>query len=120
MLSQQVKKNIAIGHQAGFSTTGNENIFIGHTAGYNETGSDKLYIDNSNTTTPLIYGDFNDDQITINGDFTVTGQYNISSFNTAPTSSTDTGTLGEIRITADYIYICTATNTWKQVAISTW
>ena len=112
------QKNIAIGHKAGYSTTGNENIFIGHTAGYYETGSDKLYIDNSNTTTPLIYGDFNDDQITINGDFTVTGQYNISSLNTAPTSSTATGTLGEIRITSDYIYICTATNTWVRTQLT--
>lgn len=45
---------------------------------------------------------------------------NLTALNTAPTSATDTGVEGEIRITADYIYICTATDTWKRVAISTW
>ncbi len=37
-----------------------------------------------------------------------------------PSSATDTGTAGEIAWDADYIYICTATDTWKRVAISTW
>ena len=44
----------------------------------------------------------------------------LTTFNTAPSSSSDTGTAGEIRFTTDYIYICTATDTWKRVAISTW
>jgi hypothetical protein len=47
-------------------------------------------------------------------------QYRLSALNTAPSSASDTGTLGEIRIDANYIYICTSTNTWKRVAIATW
>ena len=47
-------------------------------------------------------------------------QFKLSALNTAPSSANDTGTLGEIRIDANYIYICTATNTWKRVAIATW
>lgn len=47
-------------------------------------------------------------------------QYKLSALNTAPSSAGDTGTLGEIRIDATHIYICTATNTWKRVAIATW
>lgn len=39
---------------------------------------------------------------------------------TAPASATATGTAGDIRYDADYIYICTATNTWKRAAIATW
>jgi len=39
---------------------------------------------------------------------------------TAPASASDTGELGEVRIDADYIYVCTATDTWKRVAITTW
>jgi hypothetical protein len=39
---------------------------------------------------------------------------------TAPASATDTGTAGDIRYDANYIYICTATNTWKRAAIATW
>jgi hypothetical protein len=37
-----------------------------------------------------------------------------------PASAADTGTAGEICWDADYIYVCTATNTWKRTAISTW
>ena len=47
-------------------------------------------------------------------------QFRLSALNTVPVSSTATGTTGEIRIDANYIYICTATNTWKRVAIATW
>jgi hypothetical protein len=37
-----------------------------------------------------------------------------------PASATATGTDGEICWDANYIYVCTATNTWKRTAISTW
>lgn len=37
-----------------------------------------------------------------------------------PASATDTGTAGEICWDANYIYVCTATNTWKRTALSTW
>jgi hypothetical protein len=37
-----------------------------------------------------------------------------------PASAADTGTAGEVCWDADYIYVCTATNTWKRTAISTW
>lgn len=39
---------------------------------------------------------------------------------TAPASASATGTVGEVRFGASYIYVCTATNTWKRVAIATW
>ena len=37
-----------------------------------------------------------------------------------PSSASDTGTTGTIAWDSSYIYICTATDTWKRVAISTW
>jgi hypothetical protein len=37
-----------------------------------------------------------------------------------PASATATGTTGEICWDASYIYVCTATNTWKRTAIATW
>jgi hypothetical protein len=37
-----------------------------------------------------------------------------------PATSGATGTTGEIAWDADYIYVCTATNTWKRTAIATW
>jgi hypothetical protein len=60
-------KNTFIGNLAGYNNIGSNNVFIGYSAGYNETGSNKLYIDNSNTATPLIYGDFATDLLTVNG-----------------------------------------------------
>jgi hypothetical protein len=37
-----------------------------------------------------------------------------------PASATATGTTGQIAWDASYIYVCTATNTWKRAALSTW
>lgn len=37
-----------------------------------------------------------------------------------PASATATGTTGTIVWDANYVYVCTATNTWKRTAISTW
>jgi hypothetical protein len=39
---------------------------------------------------------------------------------TAPATTGATGTAGDVRYDSDYIYICTAANTWKRVAIATW
>lgn len=59
--------NVAIGKNAGFNSTGNNNIFIGGSAGANETGNDKLYIHNSDSSEPLIYGDFSQKNLAVNG-----------------------------------------------------
>jgi len=37
-----------------------------------------------------------------------------------PASATATGAAGEICWDANYIYVCTAANTWKRAALSTW
>ena len=37
-----------------------------------------------------------------------------------PASASATGATGEICWDANYIYVCTATNTWKRSALSTW
>jgi len=60
--------NTFIGMSAGHSNqTGSGNVFIGRRAGLNETASDRLYIDNSGTNSPLIWGDFANDRLVING-----------------------------------------------------
>jgi len=60
--------NVAIGRSAGqTNSTGSGNIFIGCQAGYYETGSNKLYIANTDTTTPLIYGEFDNEILNVNG-----------------------------------------------------
>ena len=60
---------VAVGYQAGTAlTTGGSNILIGYQAGSTlTTESNKLYIENSNSTTPLIYGEFDNDILRVNG-----------------------------------------------------
>ncbi|MCF8347331.1 MAG: hypothetical protein K9G61_00840 [Bacteroidales bacterium] len=59
--NQTGSNNTILGFMAGYAGSANSksgNIFLGYQAGYFETGNNKLYIQNSNTTNPLIYGDF--------------------------------------------------------------
>tara|TARA_R110000868_G_scaffold41509_4_gene141815 strand:- start:4237 stop:6690 length:2454 start_codon:yes stop_codon:yes gene_type:complete len=49
---------------------------------------------------------------TIDADLVIPGE--------TPASATAAGTAGQIAWDVNYIYICTATNTWKRVAIGTW
>ena len=65
--------NTTLGRAAGYNNeTGSANVFIGYQAGYNETGSNKLYIDNSNTDTPLVYGEFDNNLVKIHGELQMT------------------------------------------------
>ncbi len=62
-------ENVCLGNMAGQDITGNGNICIGYQAAVGQIAiSNRLYIDNSNTATPLIYGEFDNDLIKINGD----------------------------------------------------
>ena len=54
----------------------------------------------------------------INGSLEVTS--NLRTATQTPASASATGSTGTIAWDASYIYICTATDTWKRVAISTW
>ena len=40
--------------------------------------------------------------------------------NATPSSASDTGVKGQIAWDNNYIYICSATDTWLRVAIATW
>ncbi len=79
--------NVFMGYQSGFShasgagnvylgsgsgrncTNGDYNVFIGKNAGYSASGSNLLIIESdiSTTNVPLIYGDFTNDRLVING-----------------------------------------------------
>ena len=59
--------NITIGYKAGHENiTGSTNIFLGTCAGYNETNSNRLYIA-SGATRPLIYGEFDNRKLIVDG-----------------------------------------------------
>lgn len=59
--------NTFIGFQSGRNCTGANNILIGTRAGFAETKSNVLIIENSDSSTPLIYGEFDNDKVQING-----------------------------------------------------
>ncbi len=63
--------NTFVGFSAGSSNqTGASNIFIGNQAGQAETGSFRLYIDITNTASPLLWGDFQNRRVVVNGNST--------------------------------------------------
>ncbi len=72
--NQEGSKNTIIGFMAGTKGALNSksgNVFIGYKAGFNEVSDNKLYIENSNSNTPLIYGDFETDLTTVYGNLGV-------------------------------------------------
>tara|TARA_R110001592_G_scaffold50498_1_gene156080 strand:+ start:2606 stop:3223 length:618 start_codon:yes stop_codon:yes gene_type:complete len=56
----------------------------------------------------------------LNGELGWTDPASKVNLGTAPASATSAGEAGDVVWTADYIYVCTATDTWKRVAIATW
>lgn len=90
-------QNTIIGHEAGESNTGSNNVFLGYRAGQTsssssgnvflgyragqgETDGNRLYIENSSSSSPLIYGEFDNDLVQINGKLSTT--QDIEVFNT--------------------------------------
>lgn len=55
-----------------------------------------------------------------NGDFQVNNGKAILATANTPASASATGTAGTVCWDANFIYVCTAANTWKRVAIATW
>lgn len=83
--------NVAIGYQSGYRANSG-NVFIGYRSGFFETGSNKLYIDNSDTNTPLIGGDFSSNSLTLNGQVSANGFFQIN----GDFSIEDSGTTNDI------------------------
>ena len=139
--------NTANGHYSLYSnTTGQQNTALGRNSGRyiadgttgRTTGNNGLYLGYNS----MASADGTDNEIVIgygaigNGSNTVTignssitdnyfkgkvhaDQYKLSDLNTAPSSSTDKGVKGEIRVTADAIYICIDTDTWVKTNLIT-
>jgi len=100
-------KNTYLGASAGRVSGGSGNVFIGYNAGYNETGSNKLYIDNSLTPLPLIYGDFQDNYVIINGgETTVSSVSDLSDYALYVTKGilTEKVKVAKVEDWADYVF----------------
>lgn len=92
-------QNTVIGAGAGATLVGaNGNTLIGYQAGANETGSNKLYISNSSDATPLIYGDFGSDALTINGSLTIS---TFSSAGIVKNNASGVLSSGQVSLTSD-------------------
>lgn len=80
------KENVMVGSYAGFFNKTNGNVFLGFQAGMNSDADNQLYISNSDTDSlnSLIYGQFDNEYLRINGELNVDGLYSMP--NTAPTS----------------------------------
>ncbi len=77
-------QNTIIGATAGYGSSGSGNVLIGFNAGLNITASNRLFIDNSATSTPLIYGEFNNDLAKINGELQVRDELSFGDGNYYP------------------------------------
>jgi len=64
-------KNVLIGSRAGVDACGSNNIFIGYQAGENFSTSNSLIIHNSSSGIPLIYGEFDNQLVAVNGKLAV-------------------------------------------------
>jgi len=110
------------------NNTGANNTAVGH----NTSSSDPFAFTNTtalgynvqpNASNQVMLGDTNVTDVYLAEDGTATaniGKIQLAALNTAPSSAAATGTLGEVRWDASYMYVCTATNTWKRSAIATW
>ncbi|MCD4681805.1 MAG: hypothetical protein K8R86_00870, partial [Bacteroidales bacterium] len=78
LFNEEGSNNTIIGFQAGRGTSLHNksgNVFLGYQAGYNDTTDNKLYIENSQSPTPLIYGDFSSNLLRVNGTFDINDAY---------------------------------------------
>ena len=60
-----IQNSVAVGYQANYSGSGNS-VMLGNQAGFSELNRNRLYIANTNTTSPLIGGDFFSGSVGIN------------------------------------------------------
>ena len=115
--------NTFIGAETKALADGDTNeIVIGNSA--TGIGSNSVVLGNDDITKTVLKGNVGigttspSEKLDVNGKIKAT-QYKLSDLNTAPSSSSDTGTKGEIRVTADAIYICSATDTWVKTDLAT-
>ncbi|NNF36062.1 MAG: tail fiber domain-containing protein [Saprospiraceae bacterium] len=75
------KKNVIIGHAAGLGVTGDSfdsSVMIGYEAGKNNIDDNRLYIENSSDSSPLIYGEFDNNLVKVHGEFKSTNSIEVT------------------------------------------
>jgi hypothetical protein len=93
--------NVIVGATAGSKIVGGSgNVILGSSAGPTGNVSNALYIDNTETDSPLIYGNFSTDQLTLNGHVEVAIGTTTS---TVPFSILGTGIQGAANVENAYL-----------------
>ncbi|HLP63244.1 tail fiber domain-containing protein [Flavobacterium sp.] len=64
-------QNVYLGYASGRSSAGTGNVLIGNQSGENLAASNRLFIENTNSNLPLIYGEFDNDVVKVNGEFRI-------------------------------------------------
>ena len=78
-----------------------------------DSDDDALYYFDGTNDLEILKASASGDVILSTGNFIVSNA-------TTPASATANGTTGTIAWDADFIYVCTATDTWKRAALTTW
>jgi hypothetical protein len=97
--------NVYIGMGAGYNNSGTEggNVFVGYYAGETLSSQDnRLAISNRNPTTPLIYGEFDNRRVAING---TTTNGNTFYVNGSASGSQPWGNTSDMRLKTDILAI---------------
>ena len=114
--SSNGSKNVIIGSAVAKNIRGSKNIIIGYKAAYDTSflnTNNKLIISNDSTRTPLIYGEFDNKKVTINGDFTVTGKSNLGG------SSVSDSTIKVLNKRVDSLVSVISTKSYSRIDSST-
>jgi hypothetical protein len=84
------------------------------------TNTAALYVDGASTAGTNNYALWVNGQSRVDGKLIIANDvFNVNTAKT-PATSGATGAQGDIAWDASYVYVCTATNTWKRSAITTW
>ena len=98
--------NVALGYESGAAlVSGSYNVFLGYQSGGTLASSNDLAIDNTSTASPLIYGNFSTNIVTMNGSLALTDGFVVAAdANVAVTANAvtiDAGAYSAIQITSD-------------------
>lgn len=114
-------KSVYLGYGAGSDSNGNNNVFLGHNAGFNFDTNSKLIIEsdplyNTHGEQSLIYGDFAEDFVTVNGTLNVSQLVKLQAMESAPIC--DEEAFGSIYMNGvtNKLNLCTAIG-WKAIAL---
>lgn len=87
-----VGHTVAIGASAGRNNLGSGGVFLGWNAGQDAVGDNKLVIANSNTPSPLVYGEFDNALFGTNGSLFALGPFTVGTTSTTTIQGNATST----------------------------